>query len=50
MAAALVRLHDDTALVERLGARARERFEEHLTLERYGADILAEIKVALNAR
>jgi GT2 family glycosyltransferase/glycosyltransferase involved in cell wall biosynthesis len=50
MAAALVRLHDDKALVERLGARARERFEEHLTLERYGADILAEIKVALNAR
>ena len=47
MAAALVRLHDDRDFVARLGANARRRFEEHLTLDRFGADVLAELRAAL---
>jgi O-antigen biosynthesis protein len=43
IAAALVRLHDDRDFVRRLGMRARQRFEEHLTLDRYGADVFAEL-------
>lgn len=47
MAAALVRLHDDRELAARLGAAARRRFEEHLTLERFGADVEAELRAAI---
>jgi GT2 family glycosyltransferase/glycosyltransferase involved in cell wall biosynthesis len=46
MAAALVRLHDDRDLVVRLGTAARKRFEEHLTLDRFGAEVLAELRAA----
>ena len=31
----------------RPGANARRRFEEHLTLDRFGADVLAELRAAL---
>jgi GT2 family glycosyltransferase/glycosyltransferase involved in cell wall biosynthesis len=47
MAAALVRLHDDRALAARLGAAARRRFEDHLTLDRFGAEVLSELRRTL---
>lgn len=47
MADALVRLYEDRTLGPRLGARAREHYQAHLTLERYGTAVLDELASAV---
>jgi len=49
IAKSLTRLYHDRDLLQRMGTAARRKFEEYLTLERYGDDIIEVIKRVTSA-